>query len=233
MFWNESARELKGLKFECRRDLVCQPVNKTSESWALYWCTQISSQPSCRNASRTTNCCLTGRQKCLICSLRGPSSFIVRHREQTISCVLSDLTLSEDSLKDTMKDCGGASAGCWALISRTSTPMKLPRCLFPWGLGFAERDRDSSGCLSMIKARHTPVAERILVASQSCQGPESTTSAAVAAHQLAGVEGFEVPSWESLSEGARLEFRPCQVESDMGASMKQRLGWNVTIWNTD
>ena len=32
---------------------------------------------------------------------------------------------------------------------------------------------------------------------------ESTRSAAVAAHHLAGVEGFEVPSWEALSHGLR------------------------------
>ena len=46
-------------------------------------------------------------------------------------------------------------------------------------------------CLSMIKARHPAVAERMLVVSQS------TRSAAIAGHQFAWVEGFEVPSWES------------------------------------
>ena len=58
----------------------------------------------------------------------------------------------------------------------------------------------------------------------------------MAAHQLAGVEGFEVPSWESLSEDARPEFVSrktiSQVEFDMVGSMKQRPGWNVTIGNT-
>ena len=47
------------------------------------------------------------------------------------------------------------------------------------------------------------MAERILVLLHNVEGPQSTRSAAIAAHQLAGVEGFEVPSWEALSDGLR------------------------------
>ena len=176
------------------------------------------------------------------CSLRGHSSFIARQQGQTISFVLSGLNLSANSQKVTMKDCGGASAGCWGLISGTSTPMKLPRCSFSLGglgLRSATRTRQAAywaswaDCLSMIKVRHprwqrgswshyTVLKER----SRSEVQPWQPTN-------WQGVEGFEVPSWESLSEGARPEFRKPEDHEpggvDMVGSMKQRPGWNVTI----
>ena len=64
------------------------------------------------------------------------------------------------------------------------------------------------------------MAERILVALQhDVEGPESTRSAAIAAHQLAGVEGFEVPSWEALSDG----LRPHEPEDHEPGDVKH--GW--------
>ena len=95
------------------------------------------------------------------------------------------------------------------------------------GLRSATRTRQAAywaswaDCLSMIKVRHPAVAERILVALHSFKGAESIRSAAMAANQLAGVEGFEVPSWESLSEGARPEFRKPEDHEPGGV----RHGW--------
>ena len=58
--------------------------------------------------------------------------------------------------------------------------------------------------LSMIKARHPVVAERIIGSLNNARpaGP-CIRSAALAAFQLMGVEGFEVPSWEALADGLR------------------------------
>ena len=95
------------------------------------------------------------------------------------------------------------------------------------GLGFpsATRTRQAAcwaswaGSLSMIKQRHPTVAERILVALHNVEGPESTRSAAIVAHQSAGVEGFEVPSWEALSDG----LRPHEPEDHEPGDVKH--GW--------
>ena len=83
---------------------------------------------------------------------------------------------------------------------------KLPVCLSPWVVWVCEA-RPLAGywanwadSLSMIKQKHPTVAERILVALHHTEGPESTRSAAIVACQLTGVESFEIPSWEALSD---------------------------------
>ena len=55
----------------------------------------------------------------------------------------------------------------------------------------------------MVRNRHPVVVDRILDALNRMDALESTRSAAVAAQHLAGVEGFEMPSWEALSHGLR------------------------------
>ena len=63
------------------------------------------------------------------------------------------------------------------------------------------------------------MAERILVASHNAEGAESTRSAAIVAHQLAGVGDFEVPTWEALSDG----LRPHEPEDHEPGDVKH--GW--------
>ena len=94
---------------------------------------------------------------------------------QTVSCVLSGLALSEDSLKDTMMDCGGVSAGCAAFDFGNEHSHEGATMPFPLG---------GLGLRSETRTRHPAVAERILIVLQSFEGPESTRSALMAAHQL-------------------------------------------------
>ena len=75
-------------------------------------------------------------------------------------------------------------------------------------------------CLFMVRNRHPVVADRILDVLNRVDEVECTRSAAVAAHHLAGVEGFEVPSWDALSRP-----RPHDPEDrEPGGS---RHGWRV------
>ena len=89
---------------------------------------------------------------------------------------------------------------------RASLPA-VPLSLGWLGLRSATRTREAAywasgaDCLFMVRNRHPVVVHRILDALNRMDALESTRSAAVAAHHLAGVEGFEVPSWEALSHG--------------------------------
>ena len=90
----------------------------------------------------------------------------------------------------------------------------IPLCLGGLGLRSATRTRHSAfwaswaDSLSMIKARHPVVAERIIGSLNNARpaGP-CIRSAVLAAFQLMGIEGFEVPSWEALADGLRTNSR--------------------------
>ena len=81
----------------------------------------------------------------------------------------------------------------------------------------AVRTRHSAFCaswaesLSMIKERHPVVAEKITSSFNNArQAGPCIQSAVLAAHELMGVDGFEVPSWKALANG----FRPLSRESE-------------------
>ena len=107
----------------------------------------------------------------------------------------------------------GHDRGIWTclckLLGRSCELASVPLSLGGLGLRSATRTREAAywaswaDCLFMVRKRHPVVADRILDALNNMDDVESTRSAAVAAHHLSGVEGFEVPSWEALSHGLR------------------------------
>ena len=62
----------------------------------------------------------------------------------------------------------------------------------------------------MLRARHPDVAALCVRQMQNPRGPPSLVSAQMAAGQLSGVAGFQVPSWEDLAHG----LRPPELEPD-------------------
>ena len=88
--------------------------------------------------------------------------------------------------------------------ARSRELASVPLSLRGLGLRSATRTREAAcwaswaDCLFMVRNRHPVVVDRIRMDELEC-----TRSAAVAAHHLAGVEGFEVHSWEALSHGLR------------------------------
>ena len=114
----------------------------------------------------------------------------------------------------------GHDAGLWACLCRlvnvnTDTAeakviASIPLSLGGLGLRSATRTRHSAfwaswvGSLSMIKERHFVVTDWIVGSLTRARpaGP-CLRSAAIAAHQLRSVEGFETPSWEAFADGLR------------------------------
>ena len=128
------------------------------------------------------------------------------------------------SLKGIRMDCGHVCATFWAVQS-----MLIPQsetcafCLCPWGgIGLRNAERTSppaywaswADCLAMFRrARHPDVAALCVRQMQNPRGPPSLVSVQMAAGQLFGVEGFQVPSWEDLAHGLRPpEFEPDDFE---------------------
>ena len=95
--------------------------------------------------------------------------------------------------------------------ARSRELASVPLSLGGLGLRSATRTREAANwaswadCLFMVRNKHPVVADRILMLRMD--DFECTRSAAVAAHHLAGVEGFEVASWEALSHGLRPQPR--------------------------
>ena len=113
----------------------------------------------------------------------------------------------------------GHDRGLWTCVcrllgtdvenARSRELASVPLSLGGLGLRSATRTREAAcwaswaDCLFMVRNRHPVGVDRILDVLKSMDELESTRSAAVAAHHLAGVEGFEVSSWEALSHGLR------------------------------
>ena len=95
---------------------------------------------------------------------------------------------------------------CDAAARSTAT---LPLVLGGLGLRSAVRTRAAgfwaswADCLPMIEARHPEVAARIIAQLEGEPSGHSVWRAAQAAHGLAGVHGFEPPSWRALAAGLR------------------------------
>ena len=71
--------------------------------------------------------------------------------------------------------------------------------------------------LSMIKERHPTVAARtVSFLNNVGEARPSSRSAALAAHQLRGVEGFDMPSWGALADGLRLPLRDPEDNVQVG-----------------
>ena len=75
--------------------------------------------------------------------------------------------------------------------------------------GFQNQDGRVLDCLPMIEARHPEVAAQVIAQLEGHPHGHSLRAAADAAHSLAGVRGFEVPSWRALAAGLR---PPCDAE---------------------
>ena len=78
-------------------------------------------------------------------------------------------------------------------------------------------------CLPMIEARHPEVAARIIAQLEGEPSRHSVWHAAQAAHGLAGVHGFEPPSWRALAAGLRPPRRG-QVRVAADASSRTEAG---------
>ena len=119
---------------------------------------------------------------------------------------------------------GMAPDVCDALTKETAT---LP--LSMGGVGLRSAVRTSvpafwaswADSISMIQERHPAVAGMIIEALEL--GPQTPTLAAVAesAAEVAGVQGFEPPSWRELAHGARPPLR----EPDENEPGGMRRGW--------
>ena len=119
----------------------------------------------------------------------------------------------------------GHDVGLWACMCRllsinvdgaeSKEFAGIPLSLGGLGLRCAMRTRPQPvgpvDSLSMIKERHPTMAARTVgfLNNVGEAGP-STRSAALAAHQLRGVEGFDMPSWKALADGLRLPLRDPQ-----------------------
>ena len=101
---------------------------------------------------------------------------------------------------------GTAPDLCDAAARSTAT---LPLVLGGLGVRSAVRTRAAgfwascADCLPMIEARHPEVAARIIAQLEGEPSGHSVWHAAQAAHGLAGVHGFEPPSWRTLAAGLR------------------------------
>ena len=121
----------------------------------------------------------------------------------------------------------GHANGLWACLRNIlSSTVDLDRttrdiCTLPLslgGIGLRNAERTSppaywaswTDCLAMLRARHPDVAALCVRQMQNPRGPPSLVSAQMAAGQLSGVAGFQVPSWEDLAHG----LRPPELEPD-------------------
>ena len=117
-----------------------------------------------------------------------------RAPDQTACCGWSGKSWSKGTLK-------AMTEGSDVENARSRELASVPLSLGGLGLRSATRTREAAywaswaDCLFMVRNRHPVVVDRILDARAQ--------SAAVAAHHLVGVEGFQVPSWEALSHGLR------------------------------
>ena len=113
----------------------------------------------------------------------------------------------------------------WCLLSRSAAT--LPLALGGLGLRSALRTRSSAfwaswaDCLSMFFKRYRDLVTDFVDQLEGVPEAEHLRCAALAARRLDGVQGFEIPSWRALMEGARPP--PRDPEDDEPGS--QRQGW--------
>ena len=103
----------------------------------------------------------------------------------------------------------------------------LPLVLGGLGLRSVLRTREAgfwaswADCLPMIHARHPGIAARIIGELDGQPNGHSLRAAVEVAHGLAGVRGFEVPSWNALLAGLR--FPPRDQEDE--CPIRDKSGW--------
>ena len=129
------------------------------------------------------------------------------------------------------RGCGGVCAPYWAWAPDVCDALTKETATLPLSMGVGLRSavRTSvpafwaswADSISMIQERHPAVAGMIIEALEL--GPQTPTLAAVAesAAEVAGVQGFEPPSWRELAHGARPPLR----EPDENEPSGMRRGW--------
>ena len=132
----------------------------------------------------------------------------------------------------------GHTNGLWACLrnilgsSVDLDPTTRDICSLPLslgGIGLRNAERTSppaywaswADCLAMLRARHPDVAALCVRQMQNPRGPPSLVAAQMAAGQLSGVAGFQVPSWDDLAHG----LRPPELEPDDFEPGGCRGGW--------